>query len=168
MVRIIVKLLIFPCLGFLLSLAGRHLIVTGTLLLMETVRERSGSACIMMDCIGRLSGASVSDRCDWQGELTGGTVIWVGGCFGEKGINSHACEVDWTVCCRLAVSILLPNQLGWIPSGLNKCERSQNRSKLLIIPNFRAVQVDWSQVWRLRSLLKRLTPRPREGMGPEK
>ncbi|CAL8266941.1 unnamed protein product [Boreogadus saida] len=25
----------------------------------------------MMDCIGRLSGASVSDRCDWQGELTG-------------------------------------------------------------------------------------------------
>ena len=70
-----VKILIFLCLGFLLNLAGRHLTVTGTLLLMEIVRERSGSACVMMDCIGRLSGASVSDRCDWQGELTGGTVI---------------------------------------------------------------------------------------------
>ena len=90
-------LLIFLCLGFLLSLAGRHLIVTGTLLLMEMVRERSGSACVMMDCIGRLSGASVSDRCDRQGELTGGNSDLSGRMFrgeGDACVHSHACEVD--------------------------------------------------------------------------
>ena len=60
----------------------------------------------------------------------------------------------------------LPKALGWTPSPLKKEERFQNKLKLSMKLKLWVLQADWSQVLRLRILLKRPTPRDRVGMGP--
>ena len=64
-------------------------------------------------------------------------------------------------------SIWLPRLLGWIPSCIKSDALSQKRLKLSMKWKLWAGQVAWSQVWRLRILLKRSAPRPSVGMGPE-
>ena len=54
-----------------------------------------------------------------------------------------------------------------MPSTLKKAARFHNRLKLSMNLKSLALTADWSQVLRLRSLLKRQSPRPNVGMGPE-
>ena len=87
----------------------------------------------------------------------------------KDGLLSADCQTgeEWIIYWMLQESIRLPRLLGWIPSWLKSDARSQNRLKLSIKPKLWVGHVDWSQVWRLRILLKRSPPRPRVGIGPE-
>lgn len=114
---------------------------------------------------------AVNDASDSRGKLLWETVSrgWGAGDGGGFGVfvwveNSQSHRTVCTVCCRFTESILLPCLLGCIPSLLNREGRSQSRLKLSMKPMLWVLLADWSQVWRLRSLLKRPAPWPRVGM----